>query len=109
MQNFKPIFPGILQSFGPECHSQTSYTVAFFMFGLVFMKFRKLKDLHREKENLNLFKIRYFYLSYSLFYGTATIFEVLFQFLIDIMRLEFEKNVLGPGETRMALPENVTF
>ena len=42
LQNLKLIFPVILQMFDLESHGQTSVKVELVMFGLVFMKFRKL-------------------------------------------------------------------
>ena len=48
MQNFVPIFPEILRFFNLEYHGQPSLEVEFVIFGLVFMKFRKLKIPHRE-------------------------------------------------------------
>ena len=57
-QNFKPLFPVILQIFDLECHDQAPLKIAFLKFGDVFMKssrssvfYKKvvLKDTHREK------------------------------------------------------------
>ena len=45
LQNLKVIFPVILRIFELESHSQTSVKVELVMFGLVFMKFRKLRSL----------------------------------------------------------------
>ena len=47
-QNFKPIFPVTLLSFDLECHGENFLKVACVIFGVVFMKFRLLKSLHRE-------------------------------------------------------------
>ena len=55
LQNLKPTFPVISRIFDFEYHGQTSLKVAL-MFGLVFMKFRKLKSLHRENKKLDLYK-----------------------------------------------------
>ena len=55
LQSFKPIIPVISWIFGLKCHGQTSLEVVFFMFGLVFVKFRKLKTLYREHKKLDLY------------------------------------------------------
>ena len=57
LQNFKPLFPLILQIFDFECHGQTSLKVAFVKFAHVFMKFRKLESLHMENKKLHHHKI----------------------------------------------------
>ena len=56
LQNFKPLFPLILQIFDLECHGQTSLKVAFVKFAHVFMKFRKLESLHMENKKLHCHK-----------------------------------------------------
>ena len=56
LQNFKPLFPLILQIFDLECHGQTSLKVAFVKFTHVFMKFRKLENLHMENKKLHCHK-----------------------------------------------------
>ena len=56
LQNFKPLFPLILQIFDLECHGQTSLKVAFVKFAHVFMKFRKLESLHMENKKLHRHK-----------------------------------------------------
>ena len=48
LQIFKPNFPLIVWIFDLEYLDQTSVKVEFVMFGLAFMKFRKLKSLQRE-------------------------------------------------------------
>ena len=40
------VFPVVLQIYKLECHNQISIKVAFVIFGSVFMKFRKLENLH---------------------------------------------------------------
>lgn len=57
LQNYKPLLPVILQIFDLKCHGQTSVKVAFVIFGLIFIKFRKLKSLHRENKKLDLHKV----------------------------------------------------
>ena len=56
-------FPEISRLFNLEYHGQPSFEIAFVMFGLVFMKFRKLNILRRENKKLDLRKIflRYFH------------------------------------------------
>ena len=56
-QNFKPLFPLILQLFDLECHGETSLKVAFVKFVHVFMKFRKLESLDMENKKLHHHKI----------------------------------------------------
>ena len=74
---FKAIFAVILRTFDLESYGQTSVKIVF-MFGLVFMKFKKFKCLHQEK-NLIYIKLRCFhYLSNSLLYEVKTIFKLLF-------------------------------
>ena len=65
LQNFKPIFSIILQIVDLECHAEMPPKVAYVMFGLFFMKFRKLKSLHRENKKLNRHKTFLFLLQYS--------------------------------------------
>ena len=43
--------------FDPEYHGQTSVKVELVMFELVFMKFRKLRSLYREKKKLDIFAV----------------------------------------------------
>ena len=43
LQNLKLIFLVILQTFDLECHGQTSVKIELVMFGLVLIKFRKLR------------------------------------------------------------------
>ena len=52
LQNFKSLFPLILQFFCLECHGQASLKVAFVKFAYIFMKFRKLESLHMESLQL---------------------------------------------------------
>ena len=76
--NFKAIFAVILRTFDLKSYGQTSVKIVFVMFGLVFMKFKKFKCLHQEK-NLISIKLRYFhYLSNSLLCEVKTIFKLLF-------------------------------
>ena len=56
LQNLKLIFPVTLRIFGHEFHIQTSVKVELVMFGLIFKKFRKLRNLYRENKNLDLHK-----------------------------------------------------
>ena len=58
LQNFKPLFPLILQIFDLECHGQTSLKAAFVKFAHVFMKFRKLESFHMENEILHRHKTK---------------------------------------------------
>ena len=46
----------ILRIFHLELHDQSSVKVELVIFGLVFMKFRKLRRLYRENKKLNLHK-----------------------------------------------------
>ena len=57
LQNLKLIFLLILRIFYFECHGQTSVKVELVMFGLVLMKFRKLRRLYREKKKLDIFTV----------------------------------------------------
>ena len=67
LPNFKPIFPLILWFFDLEYYGQTSFKVAFVMFGLFSMKFRKLKSLHWESQkNLNSIKLRFWVIHYTM-------------------------------------------
>ena len=50
------IFPVTLPIFDFQCHRQTSIKVALVMFGLVFMKFRKLRSLYRQNKKVDLHK-----------------------------------------------------
>ena len=50
LQNFKPLFPLILQILDLECHGETSLIVAFVKFAQVFMKFRKLESLQTKHQ-----------------------------------------------------------
>ena len=52
LQNLQLTFLVILRIFVLECHGQTSVKVELVMFTLVFMKFRKLRSLCREKKSL---------------------------------------------------------
>ena len=56
LQNFKPLFPLILQILDLECHGETSLIVAFVKFAQVFMKFRKLESLCTENKKLHCHK-----------------------------------------------------
>ena len=59
LQNLQLIFIVILRIFVPECHGQTFVKVELVMFGLIFMKFRKLRKLRslcRENKKLDLHK-----------------------------------------------------
>ena len=56
LQNIKPIFAVIQQVFDLECHGQASLKVMFSLFGLGFLKFRKLKIIHTGKKELDLHK-----------------------------------------------------
>ena len=56
LQNFKPLFPLILQIFDLECHGQTSLKVIFVKFARVFMKFRKLESLNMENKKFHRHK-----------------------------------------------------
>lgn len=51
-ESFKAIFAVILRVFDLQCHVQTPLKVASIIFGLVFTKFRELKNLHHENKNL---------------------------------------------------------
>ena len=65
LQNFKPIYSEILRI---KLNLDYPGQVAFVMFGLVFMKFRKLKILWREK-NVIFMSLSYFHcLSHPLYY-----------------------------------------
>ena len=46
------IFAVILRVFDLQCHVQTPLKVASIIFGLVFTRFRELKNLHHENKNL---------------------------------------------------------
>ena len=50
----------ILRIFHLELHDQSSVKVELVIFGLVFMKFRKLRRLYRENKKLNLHKTQIF-------------------------------------------------
>ena len=50
MQNLKLDFIVIHEFFSCECHSQTSFKVAFIMLGVGFIKFSKLESLQQEKK-----------------------------------------------------------
>ena len=52
-----PFFPVVLRIFDFECYGQASLTIAFFMFGHIFMKFKKLKTLQPENKKLSRHKI----------------------------------------------------
>ena len=54
--NFKPFFSIILRNFDLKCYGQASLKIVFVMFGLVFMKFRKLKSFHRENKIIDRHK-----------------------------------------------------
>ena len=56
LQNLKVIFLVILRIVDLECHGQTCVKVELVVFGLVFMKFRKLRSLYRENKKLDLHK-----------------------------------------------------
>ena len=56
LQNLKLIFLAILRTFDLECHGQISVKVELVMFGLIFMNFRKLRNLYRENKKLDLHK-----------------------------------------------------
>ena len=56
LQNLKVIFLVILRIVDLECHDQTCVKVELVVFGLVFMKFRKLRSLYRENKKLDLHK-----------------------------------------------------
>ena len=78
LHNFKTIFTVVLRAFDLESYGQTSLKTVFVMFGLVFMKPKKLKGLHKEK-NLISIKLTYFhYLSYFSLYEVKIIFKLLF-------------------------------
>ena len=62
MENLQLIFLLILRIFDLEFHGQTSVQVELVMFGLVFMKFRKLRSLYRENKKLNFHKTLIFLL-----------------------------------------------
>ena len=52
-KNWSWFFVAILRVFDLECNGQTSVKVELIMFGLVFMKLRKLRSLFRENEKLD--------------------------------------------------------
>ena len=51
-ESFKAIFAVILRVFDLQCQVQTPLKVASIIFGLVFTKFRELKNLHHENKNV---------------------------------------------------------
>ena len=64
VQNFIPVFPVISRIFDLECHKQTSLTVVYVMFRLVFVNLRKLKSLHLENKKLDLHKTFHFIVTF---------------------------------------------
>ena len=80
----KPIFPVILQIFDLECQGHTFLKVAYVMFRLVFIKFRKSTSLHRK--NKKVYVIRYCM-------GQKLFSKHYSEFLIDVIRLEFGKGL----------------
>ena len=79
MKNFKSIFPVILRIFDLKYQAQTSFEVGFVIFGLVFIKFRKIKSLHWENKDPDLqFQLNCFHsLCHSLYYR-LNVFKRLF-------------------------------
>ena len=53
-KNLNYIFSVFLPTFYFDRYFQTSLKVASVTFGLIFMKFKKLKDLHQENEKIDL-------------------------------------------------------
>ena len=82
LHNFKLIFLVILQVFDLECDDETSLKVVFVTLGLEFMKFEKLKSLHRDNNKIDLqkFSLQEFSqaIPYNLYYGAKTVFKILF-------------------------------
>ena len=96
MKNFKPIFPVILRRFDLKCHRQTSLKAALAPFGLAFIKFRKLKNLHWENKKRNLHKA-YVHWPFQLFpilWGKNCFQFFFWIFLIDVIKLEYGKVLL---------------
>ena len=56
LQNLNLTFLVILWIFNLECHGETSLKIELVMSGIVFMKFRKSRNLYQENEKLNLHK-----------------------------------------------------
>ena len=71
--------------------------IAFFIFGLVIMNFKKLEYLHHENDKLDHHKLKYFQrLSHSLFYGAKIVSKILFQIIIEAIRLELRNFCEAP-------------
>ena len=95
LQSFKAIFRVVFCIFDLKCYTQTSPW--FVMFRLVFMKFRKLKSLHRENKKLDLNKISTIqFIPYSI---EQKLFWNYSKFSIDIIRFELRKGLYLKHET----------
>ena len=67
----------------------------FVMFRLTFIKFRKFKSLHYKNKRLDLHKTLVFHCSsHSLFHGAKTVFKILSELSINIIRLKFGECLL---------------
>ena len=93
LAKFWVVFPKIVHIFDPEYHCQASLRFAFVMLCLVFMKFRKLKSLHRENRKLNPLKVfTLLVIKYSIWQKLPS--KCYSEFFIDVIRKELGKSLL---------------